>query len=408
MTTNSKAFELFSVYGIELEYMIVDRDTLNIKPIADEIMRDKDGEIVTELEWGEIALNNELALHVLEFKTNGPKPSLTPLPELFHEAFLRVNKQLEKFNAELMPTGMHPWYDPHLDAKLWPHGDRTIYETFNRIFDCRGHGWSNLQSTHINLPFANEKEFIQLHNAIRVIMPLIPALAASTPFSEGKKSTVLDTRLSHYGNNQKKIPSISGQVIPENITGLQHYHDEILQPMYKAILPFDPDKILQYEWLNSRGAIARFDRSAIEIRVMDIQECALADMACVAAIVAVCQNLIENTDAYLHRPLSTEELRYLFDQNIKTGLRTVIDSKEYYHQFGLSNGRSLRADEVWAQLIARVENRIDSRYQIVLEKILQQGNLSERLLRAVKSLNDLKPVYRELCGCLVENRLFES
>ena len=45
------------------------------------------------------------------------------------------------------------------------------------------------------------------------------------------------------------------------------------------IAPLDPDGTLQHEWLNSRGAIARFDRNAIEIRVLDIQECPVADLA---------------------------------------------------------------------------------------------------------------------------------
>ena len=39
--------------------------------------------------------------------------------------------------------------------------------------------------------------------------------------------------------------------------------------MYRQIAPLDPDHVVQYEWLNSRGAIARFDRNAIEIRVID-------------------------------------------------------------------------------------------------------------------------------------------
>ena len=43
--------------------------------------------------------------------------------------------------------------------------------------------------------------------------------------------------------------------------------------MYRAIDPLDTEGILQEEWLNSRAAIARFDRGAIEIRCMDTQEC---------------------------------------------------------------------------------------------------------------------------------------
>ena len=49
--------------------------------------------------------------------------------------------------------------------------------------------------------------------------------------------------------------------------------------MYDDIAPLDPDAVLQHEWLNARGAIARFDRNTIELRVLDVQECPRADLA---------------------------------------------------------------------------------------------------------------------------------
>ena len=45
----------------------------------------------------------------------------------------------------------------------------ALYVTPTMTFDCKGHGWSNVQSTHINLPFYDDKEFEKLHAAIRVI-----------------------------------------------------------------------------------------------------------------------------------------------------------------------------------------------------------------------------------------------
>src|SRR5690606_25183589 len=114
-----------------------------------------------------------------------------------------------------LPTAMHPLMLPDLETKLWPHDAATIYATFDRIFGCKGHGWSNLQSVHINLPFRDQDEFGRLHAAIRLVLPLLPGLAASSPVQEGRLSGFLDTRLEHYRQNQKRLPSITGQVIPE-------------------------------------------------------------------------------------------------------------------------------------------------------------------------------------------------
>ncbi len=65
---------------------------------------------------------------------------------------------------------------------------------------------------------------------------------------------------------------MSGLVIPEVIQSIQDYHDIILNRIYRDMASVDPEGVLRYEWINSRGAIARFDRNAIEIRLVDVQE----------------------------------------------------------------------------------------------------------------------------------------
>ena len=77
--------------------------------------------------------------------------------------------------------------NPLTDTELWKHSYSEVYELYNRIFNCKGHGWSNVQSTHINLPFFDDKEFEKLHAAIRIILPLIPGLCASSPILRRKK-----------------------------------------------------------------------------------------------------------------------------------------------------------------------------------------------------------------------------
>ena len=62
-------YKLWQRYGIEMEYMIVDRDTLDVLPRADVALgKDKNGEQLSDVEHGPIGLSNELVSHVLEFK----------------------------------------------------------------------------------------------------------------------------------------------------------------------------------------------------------------------------------------------------------------------------------------------------------------------------------------------------
>lgn len=286
-------YSLFEVTGIELEYMIVDRETLAIKPICDELLSDAAGKHVSEFKNGNVSWCNEIVNHVVELKTNDPVTSLNGLANLFHENVLQVNRVLLQHGAMLLPSGMHPWMNPYLETSLWKHDQSEIYELYNRLFDCRGHGWSNLQSTHLNLPFGNDEEFARLHAAIRLVLPLIPALSASSPLMDGRFSGFVDGRLEVYRRNQEKMPSITGKVIPEAVFSEEAYLKEILMPIVRDITPFDDKGVLDKQFVNSRGAIARFDRGAIEIRIIDIQESPRADMAIVEAVTSLVRLLVE-------------------------------------------------------------------------------------------------------------------
>ena len=72
---------LFEGYGIELEYMLVDVQTLAVAPIADRVLATAAGEPCSAIEVGPIAWSNELALHVIEVKTNGPVAELSAASE---------------------------------------------------------------------------------------------------------------------------------------------------------------------------------------------------------------------------------------------------------------------------------------------------------------------------------------
>ena len=82
-------------------------------------------------------------------------------------------------------------------------------------------------------------------------------------------------------------------MIPEPVFTRADYEARILGRIYADLAPLDPEGMLRHEWVNARGAIARFDRGAIEIRVLDVQECPRADLAIAAAVGAVLRALCD-------------------------------------------------------------------------------------------------------------------
>ena len=115
----------------------------------------------------------------------------------------------------------------------------------------------------------------------------MPGLAASSPIIDGERNGVLDNRLVVYRSNCARIPSVTGDVVPEPIGSIGEYHERVLEPLYRDSRRTIPRACLRHEWVNARGAIARFDRMAIEIRVLDVQETPVMDVAYAALIVEV-------------------------------------------------------------------------------------------------------------------------
>lgn len=407
-----KPLHLFEGFGVELEYMIVQRDALQVLPMTDKLIYDEVGEYVSDVEFGDIAWSNELVLHVVELKTQGPVKSLVNLQEKFQEHVQKINAMLAKYNAMLLPTGAHPLMNPFTETKLWPHEHNAVYEAYNRIFDCRGHGWANLQSTHLNLPFYDDSEFEKLHAAIRVLLPIMPALSASTPILDGAITGLADTRLEVYRKNQAKIPSITGQVVPEAVFSRAAYEDRVLQPMYREVSPYDPEGTLQEEFLNSRGAIARFERNTIEIRLLDIQESPLADLAILQVIVTVLQALIAERWVSLQELKTWHEdrLSAILLEVIAKGQEAILADKDYIRLFGYDCSEDCTVGELWKHLVQDVIS-LDEQPEVAnaLNIIVSRGNLSKRILTALGTSpteEKIREVYHQLAVCLQKGGVF--
>jgi len=400
------ALNAFSAYGIELEYMIVDRDTLDVKPIADQLLAD----VPTPDPL--ISCSNELVNHVIEIKNPAPT-DLCSLTAAFQAQIRALNASLAAHNACLLPGAMHPWMNPARDTQLWPTDDAGIYRTFDALFDCHRHPWANVQSMHINLPFADDAEFEKLHTAIRMLLPILPAIAASSPIAEGWFTRYLDYRMHVYSEQSPHQTQIAGDIIPDVIHTRAEYHDRILEPMYRDIASLDVERRLQFEWLNARGAIARFDRNAIEIRVMDVQECPVADIALAALVIDTVHALYHETfgDLQTQQALPTALLGDLLSRCSCDADEAEISSPDYLGAWGIQRP-ICRAKDIWAyigEVLQRQKAGHFALWKNHLEVILTQGPLARRIIRVMDKSTDklsLFQTYRMLAQQLEQGRIF--
>lgn len=404
-------WHLFERFGLELEYMIVSKQTGSVLPRADIILgKDANGEPLSDAEHGDVGLSNELVSHVIELKCTKPAESFDGWSERFHREVLSANQKLESVGGELLPSAAHPFMNPLTETAIWPYDCNEIYEAYNRIFDCRGHGWANLQSTHLNISFCGDDEFGVLHAGIRLLLPLIPALAASSPYLDSHFTGFRDARIETYRHNQEKIPSITGKVIPEAVFTEADYNEKIFKVIERDIAPFDKEKLLNHFFLNSRGAIARFDRGAIEIRLVDIQECPKADVAIAEFEMAILRALAKGTFApqNVQRAMDTDRLARLLAATVKDAEKAELDDAEYLNLFGIS-GNSRKASDVLKILFEKVGDGISPESHATLETMLSRGTLASVLLEKLgenPSRGEILQEYGKLAHSLATNTLY--
>jgi gamma-glutamyl:cysteine ligase YbdK (ATP-grasp superfamily) len=395
----NRMYKTLDVLGPEHEFSVVN-DEMRALPIVDKVIKDFHGRIVNFVQQPSFTFGKELQMHVLEIKPNNPFKMPVEFEEKMHGAVLVLESFLQsRYRAHLLGTGMHPLL--RLDETgIWPHRHKQIYDEYSKIFNLRRHGWLNIQSFHLNLPYSDQRSGILLHNLLANICPYLAAIAASSPVYENRLREKIDNRLYFYVQNQKEVPSVTGDVIPEYVSSFSQYRREIICKYSEDLAAAGANRlILNKEWVNSRGVIFRFDRKAIEIRVMDEQECIKSDVALSTFIRALLRGLMKQDSEFLPHRVLVQDLNAI----IRRGLGACVHHPhgdtakrvcEYYHNIALGSATD---DE--------------KKYLPIIRKRIECGNLSEIVRERVLKKShrtDLKEaiidIYSDLAESLAENQ----
>jgi hypothetical protein len=199
-------------------------------------------------------------------------------------------------------------------------------------------------------------------------------------------------------------------VIPEPVFTREAY-EALLEQIYADLAPHDPADTLRHEWVNARGAIARFDRMALEIRLLDVQECPRADLAIAAAVSRILRSLCDTDPVQqeLLRGLETDRLARILARVAAEAECATIDDPAYLRALGL-DGTTRSAGALWSALVDLhvAPDAALAEHAPALDVLLGEGCLARRLLRRLgeqPTREALRSTYRELADCLREGRL---
>lgn len=415
-SSGASSYPFFGVTGLELEYPIVDRD-LNVVPLVEPAFRVMAGRGTSDVDLGAIGFSNEFADHVFELKTQSPLASMSETEALLYEGIQRFSAVLrDEFDARLLPTGMHPWFDP-MAGRLWTRSGLRVYTTYARLFNVRTHGWMNVHAAHINLPFGDEEQTMAMLNASSLLIPYLPAVAASSPMHDGQLQNTVDGRMAFLTRIQARIPESCGRMVPEFDGSFAAYRRNVLRPMYEALDKLHDTGSIRSEFFNTRAAILRFARKALEVRVLDTQECVKMDVA-IATFVR--WSLKHLTQLLLDGRIALPDHNLLvgdFQRTIERGTAALVHAPHFEvdrNSHGTVSVRNvLKLLLEGARAHAPTE---DMKYLDLVEGIVENGSLGERI-RAHLAPFAAKPdelneaarrVYIELIDCLESNTVWSG
>jgi len=393
------SYRPLEVFGPEHEFSIVDEQ---IKPLAisDKVIKDYHGKIVDFVETPTFAFGKEQVLHQLEIKAKKPFRS----PETFEETMQNAVSTLLEFlkrkhQAQLLGTGMHPLLNLE-ETSIWLHSNQETVQEYAKIFNLKRHGWRNIQSFQVNLPYGNETQGVVIFNALAHLCAYLPAIAASSPFCEGKLTSFVDSRLYNYKDNMKEIPSIAGDIVPDFISSFDQFRREGLGKYSQELAKAGAGEILTHaEWLNQRGIVFKFPREAIEVRIMDEQECIKSDVALSCFTRATVRGLIaENTELPQHQLLVKD-----YNAIIRNGLQAQTQ-----HPKGKN---AKQVCQYFLNIASKHADANEKKYLWIIKKRIEEGNLSEIIRNRVEakakkttSKEAIVSIYQQLAKALSKNQ----
>jgi gamma-glutamyl:cysteine ligase YbdK (ATP-grasp superfamily) len=331
--------------------------------------------VENEIPFGSVNLSKELQKNVIEIVPAMPHTSVADMEAVLYDGMRRFHLATGS-RYTLLGLGMHPLLT--LDqTSVWDHEDREIYEVYDRLFDLRQHGWLNIQALQVNVHYANEGKMVSMFNRLRALTPYLVALTASSPFVEGRATGRMDNRLLYYRQNQRRVPAICNNVIPEMLKSRAH-HDEIITSIYSELRKIGGEDLC-HEWIDSRGVIVRYHRECLELKACDEQECIRSDMAVTAFILSLLRanlDLEEDHDALLEAN----------EASIRDGTASCRPELMRLHQA--------------ASQVATSEERP---YLPLIERRIQEGSLAELMSARVGDGEGIREVAADMARCLRDN-----
>ena len=336
--------------GVEEEFSILDRETLEMVPRYEELRAAADRDpLLREGVAGEL-ISSEIEV------ISGAGKNLRAALESQRGRRGRLFALAESHNLALGATGTHPWAD---------YREQPIIDTehYHRVADGLKYvAWrNNTFSLHVHVGCRDIDRAVRVCDRLRPILPQLLAISANSPFLDGRDSGL------HSARTQSFTKSFPRCGIPDAFGGWE---------AYRAYIEFllATNSIVEFTqvWWSVRP---HFSFGTVEVRICDVQASALESDAMAGLMVACIAQAMREEDEGV--PFEDHAPR-LIEENMWRAIRYGLDGR----LIDLSSAREYPAREAIERLAAWTE---PLRGELGIELNFPERNGAQRQRRMIEA-----------------------
>lgn len=349
----------FLTLGAEVEFQLLDSDTLNLTPRALEVLQKLSANS---------KIKKELFLNMIEANTakhDNVHGIITDLTQSFSD----IRKVTDEMGIKLSTTGCHP-FSKYSDCVVSPSERYAELTDRNQWLAKR----MTVCGLHVHIGFRSGDECINNMNFLLRFVPHFVALSASSPFWQGDDTGLTSCRPTTY----EALPTAGIPYWFNSWAEFEHLYDSLKK--FKSIGSVND------LWWDLRPA-PKF--GTLEIRICD----GVATLDETAAIIAFIHLLAhwfaENSDWMTPLPPPN---RWILRENKWRSLRYGLDAEIITNP--LSDIKSLKADILeWTEKLRPYSDKLGyNKYLQKLINICEKGNSSNRQRSIFEKTGSLKEV----------------
>ncbi len=306
--------------GIEEEFSILDRETLELVPRYEELRRAADGDpLLREGVAGEL-ISSEIEV------ISGAGRTLQAALKSQRERRGRLFALAEAHKVALGATGTHPWAD---------YREQPIIDTehYHRVADGLKYvAWrNNTFSLHVHVGVRDLDRAVRVCDRLRPVLPQLLAISANSPYLDGRDSGL------HSARTQSFTKSFPRCGIPDAFGGWEAYRSYI-----EFLLQTNSIVEFTQVWWSIRP---HFSFGTVEVRICDVQANANESDALASLMVACIAQTMRDLDEGV--PFEDHAPR-LIEENMWRAIRYGLDGR----LIDLTSAREYPAREAIEQLAA--------------------------------------------------------